>query len=644
MKQMARPSSPTLPLLFLVLAELALAASLDKHRREIASCSCDCCEVGRRREDEQAEQSSRKGGLEIDHFECAYSPQLLFPASAPRCDNLCRQDQSDSVLTSTMVSEIDTQRFCFFECEPSPQKREAPKPGDLCRPLSKKEETEIRDKSGNGRAPMETGNTMGHFLASHGRSTRSMAAVAIRGGLSDTVLDLSGESMSGSSPGPSPGPRPGSAPAQPGSIPVPAPSPENSAPAPANSAPAPNPENAGPAPNAANPAPAPNPANPAPAPNPIYSPAPSPLLALAPAVVIAAPPAPGTFSSPASAPWSAPAFAPGSAPGGAPGQAPSPAIAGSPGLATEAGGGPESQSLMQGGAQRSPGPAAPPGAPWSSISESVQTQAAKVVEWALEAESSAKKAHTEAAKLKKSVGKATGAMESVMAEVGNAQVAMENAIEDADKIHELKVFLWEKAKKSAEDEIPKIMKEIKEKAKKKAEEEAKKKAAAFEKEMKAKAKTESAKAAKVYMDAMAGAGKTSAEYAKIADGLIAQSATAQMNAGLEQQQANQYLTIGDMSEAQRLMQQSRGDMNFAFGLNAQATGMYNTAIGIQNQLPAYAGQAAMAAYHAQVMYDPKAVPPPPPLVFMQHSHRHSKSSPIEIARHIGIKTSQHVEQ
>merc|ERR1719265_105536 len=101
------------------------------------------------------------------------------------------------------------------------------------------------------------------------------------------------------------------------------------------------------------------------------------------------------------------------------------------------------------------------------------------------------------------------------------------------------------------------------KAQKKANAAAKKKAVIFEKKMKAKAKVESAKAAKVYMDVMAGAAKTSADYAKVGDSLIGQSATLQMNAGLAQGQANQFITIGDMAEAQKLMQQSRGDMNMA---------------------------------------------------------------------------------
>jgi hypothetical protein len=58
-------------------------------------------------------------------------------------------------------------------------------------------------------------------------------------------------------------------------------------------------------------------------------------------------------------------------------------------------------------------------------------------------------------------------------------------------------------------------------------------------------------------------------------------------------------------------------MDVALSLNAQAAGAYNTANKIAGQLGVYAGQAAMAAFHAQVMYDPKAVPPPPPLVLAQ---------------------------
>lgn len=259
---------------------------------------------------------------------------------------------------------------------------------------------------------------------------------------------------------------------------------------------------------------------------------------------------------------------------------------------------------------------------WQSAGEPIQEEAAKVVEWAVEARKSANDAGAEAIKVKEISGKASGTMAGVIAQVGQAKEAMERTLAMEKRIRALKDSLWQRAKKAALQEVPGILKEIKAKADKKAEAAAKKKAIIFGKAMKAKAKTESAKAAKVYMDVMAGAGKTAADYAKIGDTLIGQSATLQMNAGLAQGQANQYITIGDMSEAQKLIQQSRGDMNMALSLNGAATGAYNTANKITGQLGVYAGQAGMAAYHAQVMYDPDAVAPPPPLVLAQQQHKH----------------------
>lgn len=235
----------------------------------------------------------------------------------------------------------------------------------------------------------------------------------------------------------------------------------------------------------------------------------------------------------------------------------------------------------------------------------------------------ADEASSEAQKVKELAEKTGGSMAGVIAKVGQAKAAMEATLSMEKKIRKLRDMLWQKAQRAALDEVPKVLKKIEEKADKKAEAEAKKQAVIFEKKMKAKAKVESAKAAKVYMDVMAGAGKTAADYAKIGDSLIGQSATLQMNAGLAQGSANQYITIGDLGEAQKLMQQSRGDMNMALALNGAATGAYNTANKITGQLGVYAGQAGMAAYHAQVMYDPDAVAPPPPLVLAQQGQRHA---------------------
>jgi len=258
---------------------------------------------------------------------------------------------------------------------------------------------------------------------------------------------------------------------------------------------------------------------------------------------------------------------------------------------------------------------------WASVGEPMQEQVAKVAEWVDEAKQASGQAGADAQKVAEDAAKASGSMANVLAKVGPAKAAMNQAIRDEGKITALRDRVWQKAKAAAMGEIPKILPKLREQSKKKAEKKAKEKALLFGKQMKRKAKVESAKASEVYTDLMAGAGNSAADYAKLGDTLISQSASMQMNAGMAQNQAGQYISIGDMGEAQKLLQQSRSQMNAALGLNSQAAGMYDQSSKITAQLPTYAGQAAMAAYHAQVMYDPEAQPPPPPLVLTQQRKR-----------------------
>jgi len=258
---------------------------------------------------------------------------------------------------------------------------------------------------------------------------------------------------------------------------------------------------------------------------------------------------------------------------------------------------------------------------WASVGEPMQEQVAKVAEWVDEAKQASGQAGADAQKVAEDAAKASGSMANVLAKVGSAKAAMNQAIRDEGKITALRDRVWQKAKAAAMGEIPKILPKLREQSKKKAEKKAKEKALLFGKQMKRKAKVESAKASEVYTDLMAGAGNSAADYAKLGDTLISQSAAIQMNAGMAQNQAGQYISIGDMGEAQKLLQQSRSQMNAALGLNSQAVGMYDKSNKITAQLPTYAGQAAMAAYHAQVMYDPEAQPPPPPLVLTQQRKR-----------------------
>jgi hypothetical protein len=260
---------------------------------------------------------------------------------------------------------------------------------------------------------------------------------------------------------------------------------------------------------------------------------------------------------------------------------------------------------------------------WKSVEDPVQDQAMQVVEWAKEAKEAAAKAGVDVKKVAEAGNKAQGSMSAVLAEVGNAKAAMDKAISSEQKIHGLYDRVYAKAHEVAIAEVRKILPELRKKAQDKADEKAEKKAKVVGKQMKAKAREEGAKAAKVFTDHMDAASKNAAAYAKLGDTLIGQSANMQMQAGFSQNQANQYSSIGQISDAQKLYQQSRFDMNTALSLNSQATKMYDTANSITAQLPAFSGQAAMAAYHAQTMYDPDAQPPPPPLVLaQQHQSSH----------------------
>lgn len=55
-------------------------------------------------------------------------------------------------------------------------------------------------------------------------------------------------------------------------------------------------------------------------------------------------------------------------------------------------------------------------------------------------------------------------------------------------------------------------------------------------------------------------------------------------------------------------------MNEAVGLAGTANSFYGEAQGIMKTMPDYQGEAAAAAYNAEIMLNPDAPPPPPPLV------------------------------
>lgn len=161
---------------FLLLA--ALAASRLPRLATHGACQCGCCEVEVRRDQESLEGDER--------LECTYAEPGLryaspFRASAATCESLCARPAVDQVLTAVEALDMDTQRFCFFECKPSRNITEGASQGSLrrgaqhsgwrgaaCEPLGLPEAQDVRDPSGNALPPMEQAHLVASFLPAGG--------------------------------------------------------------------------------------------------------------------------------------------------------------------------------------------------------------------------------------------------------------------------------------------------------------------------------------------------------------------------------------------------------------------------------------------------------------------------------------------
>lgn len=133
----------------------------------LATCSCDCCQAELRRE----EAASGDDRLQCVHAQSGLQPPSPFRAQPRSCDDLCHRSPAEQVLTAVKAAEMDTQRFCFFECAPRRlSDNEEPQPGGPCEPLAGSEADEVRDSSGNALPPMEQAFAGAHFLVSHAKS------------------------------------------------------------------------------------------------------------------------------------------------------------------------------------------------------------------------------------------------------------------------------------------------------------------------------------------------------------------------------------------------------------------------------------------------------------------------------------------
>jgi len=441
--------------------------------RATGACSCDCCEVEQQRGEGEGES----------RFECAMSDKGTqysspFRAQVSRCGNLCQQSAQDNVLTATEVQDIDTQRFCYFECEPRPvAKDRGPTKGDFCRPLSRGERKSVKDASGNAVPPNESPQLVTHFLASKSKAVVGNAGAvwAMRIKAARRALAAQRSSAAGS--------------------------------------------------------------------------------------------------------------------------------AGAQAAASELGGAPAGAPAAAGTAPM-----------WASIDAEAQDQSAKVAEWAEATAKSAKNTEFDAISVEKIANKAEASVPAAIAKAELAKEASLKAYQDEEGVRKVRDTVLDLARDTAFEVIPEVLGEMKEQDRAEAKTEALSKAKILKGKMLDEAPKAAAAAAKPYEDAMKRAAATAAAWSTRGDGLSGQSSSMQMQSQLSLQQANSFASVGNQAEAQKMMQQAQLQMNMAMGLNAQATKFYATAKSIMDTLGGYMGEAAAAAYHAQVMLDPDAPPPSPPIV------------------------------
>jgi len=258
-----------------------------------------------------------------------------------------------------------------------------------------------------------------------------------------------------------------------------------------------------------------------------------------------------------------------------------------------------------------------PAAPWSSIAEPTPEQTARATEWATTAADMAFEAASDEAKIKKLLTKAEGSVPAAFTSVQHARKASQTAHEAELHIRAALKKIRRLAHDAAFDAERKVLGSIVKKAHDKEKKAAEERAKKLKSKLEDKAKQAAADAMEPYDDAMKRAAATAAEYAKRGGDLTSQSAALQMQAQLILGEANQWQSIGELAKAQGMMVQSRKMMELAASLNGQANTFYNTAKSITDTLPKYTAEASAAAYNAEVMFNPNAEPPPPPLVLFQ---------------------------
>lgn len=252
--------------------------------------------------------------------------------------------------------------------------------------------------------------------------------------------------------------------------------------------------------------------------------------------------------------------------------------------------------------------------PWLSVSKAAQETNAAVVGYAKEAEQAAATARAAFLKINEVATAAGGGLAAATKAAAEAQKAAEAADQAEARVRAILEGMRRKANEAAMSAVSGTMAKMRAEYEKKAKEEAYKKAGEMDRQMKEEAPHAGDAARKPWDDAMMRAAETAADYLKAGDALAMESRELQVTAQRAQTQAGQYMRLGYVKKAQELAVQGRTEMNQAIALNAEANADYGKLSDITKTLPFYPDAAAAAAYRAEVMVNPNAMPPPPPLV------------------------------
>lgn len=212
------------------------------------------------------------------------------------------------------------------------------------------------------------------------------------------------------------------------------------------------------------------------------------------------------------------------------------------------------------------------------------------------------------------VASANGALPAAQVALRQARQASRIAHTEELRVRALRDEVIKEMQAAATSAVAKEVKLLKEKAHAEAKKEAMVRAAALKEQMLDEIPAATKAASAPYVDAQNRAAATSKWYADSGDEAVRQAAAMQLEAQVAANEASQLSAMGDAPAAQKKLLRSRRLIQNAANLNAQASSYYSTAKRIADSLPAYTNEAAAAAYSQEVMLNPDARPPPPPLI------------------------------